>query len=306
MPIYSMTGYATACTTPNTTQTADKPEKHPPVINVEVRSVNSRFLDPHLKMPDEIRACEPSLRTLISQKLRRGKVELRISLNYTSDQLATQVSMQSLQNLSRLGDIIRNWLPDVSPLSITDVIHLSQQRIVLEDVQEQILQTVSQALDKLISAREIEGERLANSIFERTKNLKELAQKAQPLIPQVVEQQRLRFLERWNQALESTQVHSNNIAAEAVQERALAEVTSYTLRIDVAEELTRLDSHLNEIERLLKKGGEAGKRLDFLIQELHREANTLGSKSTSIELTQISMEMKVLIEQMREQVQNIE
>lgn len=257
-------------------------------------------------MPDEIRASEPSLRTLISQKLRRGKVELRISLNYTSDQLATQVSMQSLQNLSRLGDIIRNWLPDVSPLSITDVIHLSQQRIVLEDVQEQILETVSETLDKLIAAREIEGERLANSIFERTKNLKELAQKAQPLIPQVVEQQRLRFLERWNQALESAQVHSNNISAEAVQERALAEMTSYTLRIDVAEELTRLDSHLNEIERLLKKGGEAGKRLDFLIQELHREANTLGSKSTSIELTQISMEMKVLIEQMREQVQNIE
>jgi uncharacterized protein (TIGR00255 family) len=117
-----------------------------------------------------------------------------------------------------------------------------------------------------------------------------------------VEQQRQRFLERWQEALSATE----GAAPQAAQERALTEATAYAIRIDVAEELTRLGAHLDEIDRLVRKGGEVGKRLDFLIQELHREANTLGSKSATLELTRISVDMKVLIEQMREQVQNLE
>ena len=124
-----------------------------------------------------------------------------------------------------------------------------------------------------------------------------------PCSSQLVELQRQRFLDRWREALGAAQTDA---AASAAQERALSEATAYAIRIDVAEELTRLQSHLDEIERLLHKGGEVGKRLDFLIQELHREANTLGSKSSAIELTRISLDMKVLIEQMREQVQNLE
>ena len=302
MSIFSMTGYATACS--NSPSHAQTQASNNPVINIEVRSVNSRFLDAHFRIPDEIRATEPALRALISQKLHRGKIELRLSINHASDQIVTQISEQALQDLSKLSDIVRNCLPDVSPLSITDVIRLSQTPIVLEDVQELVLQTAQTALDALIFAREQEGNRLAASISERTEKLKALAKKIAPLIPQVVEQQRQRFLERWEQALE--QIKPANVNPENIQERALAEATSFALRIDVAEELTRLSSHLNEIERLLSKGGEAGKRLDFIIQELHREANTLGSKSTCIELSQISMEMKILIEQMREQVQNIE
>jgi len=123
------------------------------------------------------------------------------------------------------------------------------------------------------------------------------------LVPQLVEQQQQRFLERWKEAMA---LAGGSTLPEAAQDRALTEATSFAIRIDVAEELTRLASHLDEIERLLKKGGEAGKRLDFLIQELHREANTMGSKSAALELTRISVDMKVLIEQMREQVQNIE
>jgi len=118
----------------------------------------------------------------------------------------------------------------------------------------------------------------------------------------LVEQQRARFLERWQEAMGL----SGATPPEAAQDRALTEATSFAIRIDVAEELTRLNSHLDEIERLIKEGGEIGKRLDFLIQELHREANTLGSKSATLELTRIGVDMKVLIEQMREQVQNIE
>ena len=127
------------------------------------------------------------------------------------------------------------------------------------------------------------------------------------MIPELVAQQRQRFIDRWNEALGAGNTTGTpTLSTDAVQERALAEATAFAIRIDVAEELTRLDSHLVEIERLIKKGGDVGKRLDFLIQELHREANTLGSKSSSLELTRISVDMKVLIEQMREQVQNLE
>ena len=138
---------------------------------------------------------------------------------------------------------------------------------------------------------------------DHLKQLRALATQAQPLVPQLVEQQRTRFLERWQEAMGAERRHR---LPEAAQDRALTEATAFAIRIDVAEELTRLASHLDEIERLVKKGGEIGKRLDFLIQELHREANTLGSKSAALELTRIGVDMKVLIEQMREQVQNIE
>jgi uncharacterized protein (TIGR00255 family) len=119
----------------------------------------------------------------------------------------------------------------------------------------------------------------------------------------LVEQNRQRFLTRWKEAMALT---DGATLPEAAQDRALTEATAFAIRIDVAEEITRLSSHLDEIERLINKGGEIGKRLDFLIQELHREANTLGSKSAALELTHISVDMKVLVEQMREQVQNIE
>jgi uncharacterized protein (TIGR00255 family) len=139
-------------------------------------------------------------------------------------------------------------------------------------------------------------------LLDRIKQLRALAKTATPLVPQLVEQQRQKFLERWKEAMARRRLGG----PEAAQDRALAEATAFAIRIDVAEEVTRLGSHLDEIERLLKKGGDIGKRLDFLIQELHREANTLGSKSATLELTRISVDMKVLIEQMREQVQNIE
>jgi uncharacterized protein (TIGR00255 family) len=140
-------------------------------------------------------------------------------------------------------------------------------------------------------------------LLDRTQQLRQLALQAQPLVPQLVAQQRQKFLDRWREAMSLTE---GTTLPEAAQDRALSEATAFAIRIDVAEEITRLTSHLDEVERLLQKGGELGKRLDFLIQEMHREANTLGSKSAALELTRISVDMKVLIEQMREQVQNIE
>jgi uncharacterized protein (TIGR00255 family) len=175
---------------------------------------------------------------------------------------------------------------------------------------ELALQAAREAIAGLRDARAREGERLVQILMERIVKLRELAAQAAPLVPAVVKKQQERFLERWNEALANAQGGASasqaTVSAEAARDRALGEAAAFAIRIDVAEELSRLVAHLDEIERLLKAGGEIGKRLDFLIQELHREANTLGSKSAALELTGISVEMKVLIEQMREQVQNIE
>jgi uncharacterized protein (TIGR00255 family) len=162
-----------------------------------------------------------------------------------------------------------------------------------------------EALEGLRAARAREGARLADVLLERVAHLRTLAEQARPLVPAVVQRQRERFLERWNEALAASGAAAS-VPADALHERALNEAAAFAIRIDVAEELARLTAHLDEIERLLRAGGELGKRLDFLIQELHREANTLGSKSAALELTTVSLEMKLAIEQMREQVQNIE
>jgi uncharacterized protein (TIGR00255 family) len=209
-----------------------------------------------------------------------------------------------LQRLALLQDSIQGWLPDARGLSVADVLRLSGPGgIEAANWSEIVPALAEQALEQLLKARASEGKRLVAMLLERVAQLRELATTAAPLIPQLVEQQRQKFLERWKEAMA---LGEGAVAPEAAQDRALAEATAFAIRIDVAEEVTRLGSHLDEIESLLKKGGEVGKRLDFLIQELHREANTLGSKSATLELTRISVDMKVFIEQMREQVQNLE
>ena len=191
-----------------------------------------------------------------------------------------------------------------APLSVADVLRVAaSEQSGSRDWSADVTPLAEKALKELINARQREGARLSTMLTERLEQLRALAQQAVPLVPKLVEQQRLRFMERWKEAMALT---DGSTLPEAAQDRALTEATAFAIRIDVAEEVTRLNSHLDEIERLLKKGGEVGKRLDFLIQELHREANTMGSKSSALELTHISVDMKVLIEQMREQVQNIE
>jgi uncharacterized protein (TIGR00255 family) len=204
---------------------------------------------------------------------------------------------------------VRAWLPTAAPLSVAEVLQLtSRQQGNPSDLNEGLQSLADTAINNLMDAREREGKRLAAMLLDRLTQLRQLAKDAQPLIPLLVAQQRQRFIDRWNEALAAggPSATGNSVTSDMASDRALTEATAFAIRIDVAEELTRLDSHLAEIERLIKKGAEVGKRLDFLIQELHREANTLGSKSSNLELTRISVDMKVLIEQMREQVQNIE
>ena len=305
MSVYSMTGYASAQSQPHHKANSEESQiVSNDRLGIEIRSVNSRFLDLTFRLPEELRSCEPALREKLSAKLKRGKIELRASIESGSAGLPGEPSTRLLQRLNAVQDNVKAWLPSAAVLSVADVIRLAgDQSGPASQWQKQLLSITDQALKALLSAREREGARLAVMLQERVTQLRALAQQAGPLIPQLVAQQRQRFLDRWNEAMNLAE---DSAATEAAQDRALTEATAFAIRIDVAEELTRLASHLDEIERLTHKGGEIGKRLDFLIQELHREANTLGSKSAALELTHISVDMKVLIEQMREQVQNIE
>ncbi len=364
-----MTGYASAQSSGAAQATGHAPAR----LGVEIRAVNSRFLDLSFRLAEDLRQHEPALRELLQSRLKRGKVEVRAGLEAASAGDLREPDTDLLERLRAVQDLVRQVMPDARPLGVADVLRLSAagqagaadagaqlmplaeqalqallaararegarllQR--LNTLQDQVLgwlpqarplsvadvlklasageapaadsgarlqALAEQALQSLLAARAREGERLVAMLSGHLQQLRALAEQARPLVPRLVEQQRARFLERWKEAMGLGAQAGAGATPEAAQDRALAEATAFAIRIDVAEELTRLAAHLDEIERLLSKGGEAGKRLDFLIQELHREANTLGSKSAALELTRISVDMKVLIEQMREQVQNIE
>ncbi|MBV5297002.1 MAG: YicC family protein [Rhodoferax sp.] len=305
MSVYSMTGYACAQhSTANNIPEQDSKNTTASRLGIEIRSVNSRFLDLSFRLPDDLRAFEPALREKLGARLKRGKVELRVSLENNAQALVADPSIRLLQRLNTIQDNIKAWLPQARDLSVAEVIGLgSSDQSAGPDWQQEMMNLTETALQALMSAREREGARLALMLQDRIGQLRTLSAQAAPLIPQLVAQQRQRFMDRWAEAMALT---DGATMPEMAHDRALAEATAFAIRIDVAEELTRLASHLDELDRLVEKGGEIGKRLDFLIQELHREANTLGSKSAALELTRISVDMKVLIEQMREQVQNIE
>ena len=302
MSLQSMTGYASAQTTLATEGSSEGAR-----LGLEIRSVNSRFLDVSFRLPDELRQHEPALRELIGQHIKRGKVELRAYLEASQASAIATPDKSLLKNLLEIQQLVRSTMHDAALLSVADVIRLSHGPMTPnQDWAPQVMALGHQAVTQLCEARQREGQRLAADLLQRAQQLQALADLALPLVPKTVETQRLRFLERWREAM--ALVDASGLP-DTIHERALAEAASFAVRADVAEEVTRLKTHLDEIARLLQlsthKEG-VGKRLDFLIQELHREANTLGSKASAIEMTRISLDMKVLIEQMREQVQNLE
>lgn len=299
-----MTGYSTAATGPSSPEGAATPSAGASVT-VEARSVNGRFLDLSFRLPDELRGLEPALRDQLTAVFRRGKIELRMSTARQGDGALPQPTPEQLNRLSLLQGSVTGWLPQAPPLSVNEILQWCRSGAGNERLDEPALQAAARCIAGLREARAREGARLAGVLLDRVTRLRELAAQAQPLLPQVVQRQQARFLERWNESL-ALVPGGQSLPAEALHERAMAEAVAFAIRIDVAEELARLASHLDEIERLLRAGGELGKRLEFLIQELQREANTFGSKSAALELTALAVEMKVAVEQMREQVQNIE
>lgn len=287
--IYSMTGFAVATAELDTGS-----------ISLELRSVNSRYLDLQIRMPDELRALEPALREAISAQMTRGKTECRISFNArTASTGNAQLNPALLQQLAKWNDEIRRAMPDAQALSVIDVLRwngmLESATLVADGLQATLLQVLQQALADFSAARGREGEKLKDFLLQRVAQIEALRISVAPHIPAAIANQEEKMRARLREALGSDD-----------DERVRQEITLYASKIDVDEELSRLHSHLTEIQRILAKGGTVGKRLDFLMQELNREANTLGSKSVDAEVSRTAMEIKILIEQMREQIQNLE
>jgi uncharacterized protein (TIGR00255 family) len=311
--VYSMTGYANASASASGAPAAALHEASGNVsargrpetsVTVEIRSVNGRFLDIAMRLPDELRALEPALRTMLTGRFKRGKIELRVAGAASAENAVPEPSPEQLAHLARIDASVREHLPLARALSVHEALQWCRGTSAV-DPEHAVLEAAERCIERLAEARAREGERLAAVLAERVAHLRSLADAVEPLVPSAIARTQQRFLERWQEALDKAG-GAQSVTPEAIEERALNEAAAYAIRIDVAEELARLRSHLEEIARLLAKGGEIGKRLEFIIQELLREANTLGSKSPSIEMTTISVDMKVAIEQLREQVQNVE
>lgn len=287
--IHSMTGFAV--------QTRDLGSVS---LHLELRSVNSRYLDLFFRIADELRQAEPMIREGLSARLARGKIECRLNMQ-TNSAAARSLALNAglLEQLREAQASIRERLPDANGLSVGEVLRwpgmLEDDGIGFEQIQPAIAGLVQQALDDLIATRAREGDKLGAMLRERLQQMRELVARVQPRMPEIVADYQDRLGARLREAASSLD-----------EDRIRQEVAVFAQRIDVAEELNRLSAHIEETERVIGKGGSAGKRLDFLMQELNREANTLASKSAATDVSGIAMEMKVLIEQMREQVQNIE
>ena len=270
------------------------------ILVIELRSVNHRYLELQLKLDEQLRTFEPLVRELIAAKLGRGKVECRMSLIQRLDSSEqAELNQTALLRLKQLAADVQQHFPDSQALRVAEILHwpgvISQQGADQDTLAEEIRSGLQQVLLDMSNARAREGARLKALMLERLQGVERVVAQVKPLLPLQVQAYQERLVGKLKEAL-----------ATISDERLSQEMTLFMQRVDVDEELTRLGAHIEEVRRILDEDSAVGKRLDFLMQELNREANTLGSKSVSIEVSRASMELKVLIEQMREQIQNIE
>jgi len=269
-------------------------------VQWEIRSVNQRFLDLNFRLPEIVRHLEMPIREKLRKKLGRGKLD--INLRYSSSDTNTaslsinEELVKSLQlTYQKIADISNNH-DKLSTLNIMQWPGVLQEPIADEKQRDQILMTLfDQAIEQLISARGREGEAMKQLLLDRINLIDEQVQLVRSEFPAILQWQKDRIINRFEEA-----------EIEPDQERLEHELVYLAQKADIAEEMDRLETHIKEISRILNKGGNVGRRLDFLLQELNREANTLGSKSINKITTAAAVELKVIIEQMREQVQNIE
>jgi uncharacterized protein (TIGR00255 family) len=278
-------------------------------LTIELRSVNSRFLDLVLRVPDELRQFEALVRETIGARLNRGKVECRLSVQRQGGDQVPRMNEAVLGQLAQLSSKVQAAVPGVAPLRVVDVLGwpgvLDAQELDAEALRSAVQGALNEALDGLQASRQREGDALRDALLQRCEAIEAIASTVQPRVPEIVAGIERKLTERMNQALGNA-LAGSGISREDLAERVRQEVTLYGLRIDVDEEINRLRTHVTEVRRVLAAGGAAGRRLDFLMQELNREANTLGSKATVVDLTQAAVELKIVIEQMREQIQNLE
>jgi uncharacterized protein (TIGR00255 family) len=287
--IYSMTGFAAT--------TRETPQGN---LALELRTVNHRYLDVSFRLDENLRALEPALREAIAARTGRGKVECRLSLAAGAegdDSLRLNIAL--VRQLVDMGHLLQEYASDSRPLSVSDILRwpgvVGGSGATLESLRQPCLDLLQQALEELSASRAREGEKLKAFLLERLAQMETVVAGVLPHLPRLIAAYQEKLSARLHEAL-----------GNADDERIRQELALFAQKIDVDEELSRLRAHFSEVRRILDKGGAVGKRLDFLMQELNREANTLGSKSVAVETSQASMDMKILIEQMREQIQNLE
>jgi uncharacterized protein (TIGR00255 family) len=310
--IYSMTGYASA--TREVASDGAGANGSGVGVSVELRTVNSRFLDMNFRMPEDVRVCEPQLREMLMNKLSRGKVDIRINLNRAEQTtISGALNRDALSQLAALERSVLDVFPDSERMRTGEILRwpgiLSESGVSAETLRDAVLACGKQAIAELIDVRAREGAALGAVLIANVTEMEAIVARITPLVPELITKHQQKIVERLQIALgiaapEGTT--QTSIPREEIAERIRQEVTMYGIRIDINEELQRLTAHLTETRHVLQKGGKVGKRLDFMMQELNREANTLGSKAAAKELADASMTLKLLIEQMREQVQNLE
>jgi uncharacterized protein (TIGR00255 family) len=287
--IHSMTGYAAAA------------REFPfGTLSVELRSVNHRYLDVQFRLPDDLRAVEPAMREMLAEQVTRGKVECRVSLAASAGAHKTlKLNDDLVRQLETLELKVRAVSPGAGQLGTADILRwpgvLAAEPLPLEELQAACRELLAAALREFNASRGREGEKLRSVLLERAGAMERRIGEVGPRFPQVLATFQERLAARLREAMGSGD-----------EDRIRQEVAVFAAKIDVDEELQRLTAHVAELKRILSSGGTAGKKLDFLMQELNREANTLASKSVDIAVTRAALDMKLLIEQMREQVQNIE
>jgi uncharacterized protein (TIGR00255 family) len=302
LTICSMTGYAII-----------NHETAAGTITVELKSVNSRFLDLQFRINDELRSVEHTLREAIMRRIVRGKVECRVSLSRKGMPTpAPMLNTAVLASLSGLQTEIQHYFKDAAGLSVNELLRwpgmITENEVAYDTLHSDIAATMNDTLHAFIESRIREGNALKAILLSRVDDMEAIVRHITPMIPQVIAQFQQKAIARLQETLGLALQDggSSILSREEAADRIRQEVTLYGIRIDVAEELARLSTHLTETRHILEKGGQVGKRLDFMMQELNRETNTLGSKATVKELADASMTLKLLIEQMREQVQNLE
>ena len=295
-----MTGYAVATS-----------EGAAGTLTIEIKSVNSRFLDLQFRINDELRALEPDLRSAIMAAITRGKVEVRLSFGRKATTGSQVLNHALLADLARLQAEVTRHFVSAPLMTVSELMRwpgvIEEAQVGQDSLQADVAALAAKTIAAFVDSRKREGAALEAMLIARIEAMEDIVKRITPLIPQVIAQFQQKAVERMQDAL-GLAGHANPqvLTRQEVFERIRQEVTLYGIRIDVSEELSRLTAHLNETRHILKKGGQVGKRLDFMMQELNREANTLGAKASVKKLADASMELKLLIEQMREQVQNLE
>lgn len=298
MAVYSMTGFAHC-----------QVQTLLGFLKIEMKAVNSRFLEITCRLPDELKAWEGDIRTLITSNIKRGKVDCRLS--WVGDVKVTKtLDQEALQSLLKLQKEVLALQPTAIPLTVESILNypglLKPQAIDTELLKSEVMNGLSEALAIFNASREREGVALAKVITGYCDQIEELVEILRPKLPLMLDNLQTKLEQRLSESLEKVLSSKSELTSEEVRDRIRQEVLLYAIKMDVDEEMNRLLTHVDEVKRVLASGNEVGKKLDFMMQELNREANTLGSKAVAIDMTQTSLTLKILIEKMREQIQNLQ